>query len=269
MYLRAHRQLLALNVHRSYVSQAHDDVYHHLSHRHYLAKDLPLRERVRCVLSHYSFEEKAFDDAYKRAVYRDGGLPLWQHDDPRSGLRFDIRLEMASRLCAEGDLTIALGANGTCLHRLSFSWVDGVFVGLAAPTVPFIARNQGHRADAADAFAAFEQAFPHNSPSYFCFTALQGIAQALGFKTVAAVKAASQSAYSQADARHFTNAYDSFWEKLGGVETAGFSWQIALPFYIKPLSEVPAKHRKRATLRREHWQAISDSARLAIACRRQ
>ncbi|HWJ94019.1 MAG TPA: DUF535 family protein, partial [Telluria sp.] len=100
MYLRAHRQLLALNVHRSYVSQAHDDVYHHLSHRHYLAKDLSLRERVRCVLAHYSFEESAFDDAYKRAVYRDGGLLLWQHRDAAGDWCFELRLEMAARLCA-------------------------------------------------------------------------------------------------------------------------------------------------------------------------
>lgn len=269
MYLRAHRQLLALNVHRSYVTQAHDDVYHHLSHRHYLAKGLPLRDRVRCVLSHYCFEESTFDDHYKQAVYRDGGLLLWQHRDEARGWRFDIRLEMAARLCAEGDLTVAMTANGACLHRLSFSWVEGPFAGVETPVVPFIARNQGHREDTAEAFAAFEQAFPHNSPSFFCFAALQGMAQALGIAEVVAVKSASQSAFVQAEARHFTNAYDIFWETLGGVELPGFCWRIALPAYLKPLAEVPAKHRKRAALRREHWHAIGESARLALACRRQ
>jgi uncharacterized protein VirK/YbjX len=269
MFQRAHRQLLSLDVHRSYVAAAHDDVYHHLSHRHYLAKGMPLRDRVRCVLAHYSFEEKTFDTAYKQAVYRDGGLALWRHREENGGWRFEIRLEMASRLCAEGDLTIVMSANGACLHRLSFSWVEGVVAGIEAPIVPFIARNQGHRAGTGEAFAAFEHAFPHNSPSFFCFAALQGIAQALGFTEVAAVKSAWQSAYIQADAKHFSNAYDGFWETLGGTATGGRCWRIALPPRLKSLSEMPSKHRKRAALRREHWQEICASARLVLACRLQ
>jgi hypothetical protein len=156
------------------------------------------------------------------------------------------------------------GAGGACLHRLSFSWVDGAFAGLDAPIVPFIARNQGHRANVADAFSAFEEAFPHNSPSFFCFAALQGIAQSLGFREIAAVKSAWQCAYTQADARHFTNAYDSFWETLGGTAMPGSCWRIPLPLQLKPLSEVSSRHRKRAAMRREHWLAIGDSARLAL-----
>jgi uncharacterized protein VirK/YbjX len=271
LFQRAHRQLLALDIHRRYVALAHDDVFHHLSHRHYLARGMSLRQRVHCVLTHYRFEESAFDAAYKHAVYRDGGLPLWRHEDGAGGWRFEIRLEMASRLSAEGDLTIALsgvkgtnGASGACLHRLSFSWVDGAFAGAGAPIVPFIARNQGHRADTGDAFTAFGQAFPHNSPSFFCFAALQGIAQALGIDEAVAVKSAWQSAWTPAEARHFANAYDSFWETLGGVPTAGRCWRIALPFHLKPLTEIPSRHRKRAALRREHWQAVGEAARLAL-----
>jgi uncharacterized protein VirK/YbjX len=264
MFRRAHLELLALDIHRRYVIRAHDDVFHHLSHRHYLARGLPLRQRVRCVLAHYRFEESTFDGAYKRAIYRDGGLPLWRHDDEERGWRFEIRLEMAPRLSAEGDLTIMASANGICLHRLSFSWVEGAFAGVDAPVVPFIARNQGHRMDAGDAFSAFELAFPNNSPSFFCFAALQGIAQALGFEQVAAVKAARQSAWTPADARHFVNAYDGFWKILGGVPMPGPAYRIALPFHLKPLSEMPSRHRKRAALRRAHWRRIGDSAALAL-----
>jgi uncharacterized protein VirK/YbjX len=260
--------LLALDIHRRYVAPAHDDVFHHLSHRHYLARGLPLRRRVRCVLAHYGFEETAFDAGYKRAIYCDGGLALWRHEDRERGWRFEIRLEMAPRLCAEGDLTIALRAAGaageSCLHRLSFSWVDGALAGIDAAIVPFIARNQGHRADVREAFAAFEAAFPNNSPGYFCFAALQGIAEALGIGQVAAVRAASQSAWTPADARHFANAYDGFWETLGGVPAAHLAYRIALPFYLKPLSEMPSRHRKRAALRRAHWRDIGESARLVL-----
>jgi uncharacterized protein VirK/YbjX len=268
LFQRAHRQLLALDIHRRYVIRAHDDVFHHLSHRHYLARGLSLRQRVRCVLAHYRFEETAFDAAYKRAIYRGAGLPLWQYGDEHGGWRFEIRLEMGPRLSAEGDLTIVLrancGANRICLHRLSFSWVDGACAGIDAPVVPFIARNQGHRLDAGDGIDAFELAFPHNSPSFFCFAALQGIAQALGFAQVAAVKAAWQSAWTPVDASHFANAYDGFWETLGGVPMRGRAYRIALPFYLKPLAEMPSRRPRRAALRRAHWRDIGESAGLAL-----
>ena len=266
LFQRAHRQLLGLDVHRRYVALAHDDVFHHLSHRHYLVRGLTLRQRVRCVLIHYRFEEFAFDAAYKRAVYRDGGLLLWTHE--AGGCEFAIRLEMASRLNAEGDLTISASAGGTCLHRLSFSWIDAGFAGIedpaASPVLPFVARNQGHHAGGADAFNAFERAFPHNSPRFFCFAALQGMAQALGMDQVVAVKAAWQCACDPSDAQHFANAYDGFWQTLGGVPMAGRGWRIALPLRLKPLDDMPSRHRKRASTRREHWRAIGDSAGLAL-----
>lgn len=270
LFYRAHHELLALDIYRRYLTRAHDDVFHHLSHRHYLAKGLSLRQRLECARTHYRFEDATFDAAYKRAVYLHGGLVLWRHE--AAATQFVIVLEMASRLNAEGDLTLSASAGGKCLHRLSFSWTSREFAGLAAAApasapalVPFIARNQGHRADAADAFDAFERAFPHNSPSFFCFAALQGIAEALGVGQAAAVKAQWQSACHPADQARFTNAYDGFWQALGGVAGEGRVWLIDLQYRLKPLSETPAKHRKRAAMRREHWRAIGDAARAAIA----
>jgi uncharacterized protein VirK/YbjX len=259
----AHLRLLGLAVYRDYVCHAHDDVFHHLSHRHYLVKGLRIHERVRCVATHYRFEDATFDTAYKRAVYRDGGLTLWRHD--AGGKRFAIRLQMANRLNAEGDLTLAFLCDDACLHRLSFSWVDGRFAGVDAPIVPFVARNQGHRGDAGDAIAGFEAAFPNNSPSFFCAAALNGVARALGMDRLAGVKSTLQSARTTADAAHFTKAYDDFWHTLGGVEQPGRAWHIALPFALRPLSAMPSKHRKRAAMRREHWGAIAGSARLTLA----
>jgi len=275
LFRRAHRELLAMDIYRNYVTQVHDDVFHHLSHRNYLAKGLSLRQRVRCVLTHYRFEDATFDAAYKHAVYRDEGLVLWQHKgDGDDGGRVEVKLGMAQRLNAEGDLTLSLLADGKLMHRLSFSWVDERFAGTAGagmPAIlPFIARSQGPRADAPDAVHAFRRAFPPNSPvvttpGFFCFAALQGIAQALGMDQVAAVKSARHCASASADDRHFANAYDGFWRILGGTEMPGHAWHITLPFHVKPLAEIPSKHRKRAALRREQWRVIGESARAVLA----
>lgn len=263
LYYREHQALCALEVfHRYVAAPPNDDLFHHLSHRDYLVKDLSARDRVACVLTHYSFEDACFNSGYKRAVYLEGGLVLWQR--AARGSNFRITLAMGSRMNAEGDLIIAFLADGKCLHRLSFSWIEGRVAGLSCGIVPFIARNQGRWTDSDAAFAAFETAFPHNSPSFFCFAAMQGVAQAVGMAQVVGVKSAAHVAYDRHSVKHFANAYDGFWKTLGGVEMAGHGHLIALPFHAKPLSELPAKHRKRAAGRREHWREIGEAARLCI-----
>lgn len=263
-YWREHQALCRLDLVRRFVAAApHDDLFHHLSHRRYLSRDLSARERVQCVLSHYRFEDAAFGNAYHQAVYGGGGLTLWQHQaQTGSGAHdFLLRLEMAPRADAEGDLTISLVADGKYLHRLSYTWVDGQLAGADLPTVPFVTRNQGRWTDSGAAFDAFEEAFPNNSPSFFCFAAMQGVAQALGIDQVVAIKCTSHIAYDPLDVKHFENAYDGFWKILGGVEMPGRSYLIRLPFYLKPLADMPSKHRKRAAQRREFWRAIGDSTR--------
>lgn len=265
-HYRAHRALCALDVYRRYAALApNDDPFHHLSHRHYLVAGLPARERTACVLTHHRFEEATFDRVYKHAVYRAGGLVLWQADG--AGGRFTILLEMASRMNAEGDLTVSFQANGACLHRLSFSWVPARVAGLAGPMLPFVARNQGRWVDSDAAFAAFERAYPHNSPGFFCFAALQGVSLALGLTRVVGIKSAHHVAYKDDAARHFANAYDFFWQRLGGRALPGNGFLIALPCQHKPLAELPAKHRKRAAVRRAHWRQIGEAAGGAIGAR--
>jgi uncharacterized protein VirK/YbjX len=260
LFYRDHRRLCALDVYRHYVAAPpNDDLFHHLSHRDYLVRNLGARRRIDCVLQHYLFEDETFNTAYKYAVYRTGGLTLWQRTAGAS--RFAITLAMASRMNAEGDLTIAFEADGKCLHRLSFSWIAGAVAGVDAPIVPFVARNQGRWTDSDAAFAAFERAFPNNSPSFFCFAAMQGVAQAVGMTQLVAIKSGAHPAYDAAAHKHFANAYDGFWKTLGGVALAGPGYRIALPFHLKPLAEMPSRHRRRAALRRENWVEIGESAR--------
>jgi hypothetical protein len=261
---REHRALRELGVVRKHLAgTGSGDPFHHLAQRDYLAKGLSARQRVHAALSHYRHEESTFDEAYLQAVYGDRCLALWEHE--ADGSRFAIRLEMAKRSNAEGDLTVALVADGSCLHRLSYSWIEGRMVGVDLPVVPFIARNQGRWADAGTAFEAFERAFPNNSPSFFCFAAMQGIVQAVGIGKVVAVRSEAHIAYDPDPEKHFANAYDGFWKILGGVEMLGqIGYLIDLPFYVKPLAEMPSKHRKRAAQRREHWRVIGESARLVL-----
>lgn len=244
-----------------------DDLFQQVSSRDYLARGLGVRERMRCVLAHYRFEQAAFGPAYRQAVDGDG-LVLWQHEvegeDEVDGAGFALRLARAPRHDPEGELTISLVADGKVLHRLSWTWVEGGLFDIPLPVVPFVTRNAGLWRDAGDAFEAFERVFPNNSPSFFCFAALQGACQALGIDRVLAVRGASHVAYEPAQDKAFENAYDGFWRILGGAEKDARTSLVPLPFYLKPLQDMPSKHRKRAAQRREHWRAIGDAAHAAL-----
>ncbi|WP_167758597.1 DUF535 family protein [Zemynaea arenosa] len=264
LYFREHQDLCRLPVYRNYVAQpGNDDLFHHLSHRHYLAKTFGTAERVRMVLTHYRYEDTSFDDIYKRHVYLKGGLRLWQQSV--NGVDADIVLTMATRNNAEGDLTVSLRMDGHKLHRVSFSWVDGALAGHPGTIMPYISRNQGHGPEEEAAFARFNQAFPNNSPSYFCIAAMQGIAEGIGATHFVAVSNDAQVASRLDEGKQFANAYDGFWTILGGAPLpGGQAFAVPVPFYVKPLSGLASKHRKRAAMRREHWRDIGDTVSATI-----
>jgi hypothetical protein len=131
--------------------------------------------------------------------------------------------------------------------------------------VPFIARNQGRWVDSGAAFEAFERAFPNNSPSFFCFAAMQGIvAQAVGIDQVVAIRSEDHIAYDPTRKSTSPTPTTASGRSSAAKRCLGKGYRIALPFYVKPLSEMPSKHRKRAAQRREHWRLIGESARAVL-----
>lgn len=264
-YWREHQSLTQLAQTARQPDLPADDLFQQVSTRDYLARGLGVRERMRCVLAHHRFEQATFGAAYRQAVAGDG-LILWQHqaDAENGGGSFALRLASAPRHDPEGALTLSLLADGKVLHRLSWTWVEGSLFDVASPIVPFVTRNAGLWRDAGEAFDAFERVFPNNSPSFFCFAALQGACQALDIDRVVAVRGAAHVAYDPAQDKAFENAYDGFWRILGGAEKDARTCLVTLPFYLKPLADMPSKHRKRAAQRREHWRAIGDAARATL-----
>jgi uncharacterized protein VirK/YbjX len=264
-----HRQLCNLDIFRRYICTGSDsDVFHHLSHRDYLSRHLTPRQRVSCVLSHFGFENATFDDSYKRAVYGGSGLTLWQHE--QDGRVYSIILKSSQRYLGEGDLHLAIYSGEELLHRIGFSWVDGKIAGLDCAVAPFIARNQGRwRDEQTEAlFEAFEDSFPHNSPAYFCAAAMQGLASFARASHIVCVKSELAVAYKGSGGRCYAHAYDKFWDAFGGAQPAAHCQVVQVPFQLKPLADIPSKHRKRATTRRLRWQEISEAAQAALQSRR-
>ena len=261
-YVHLHRQLFELPIFRQYIGRIGDrDPLFHLSHRHYLSKRFSYRERIECVLAHYRFENGNYDHAYREAVYGDGGLAVWSARI--EDVDYAIRLRLTTQPPQEGGTGIVLYANDEALCEISYVWVDGAMLGLPGGPVPFATKNQSVRFDD-ERLRRFRRHFPQNSPAYFCFAALHGVAAAHGCMQIAGIRDDCQISYSETHASSFRNAYNEFWRAFEGVEVGGHVYVMPVPMATRPLEDIKSKHRKRAMARRNHWKDVFDAALQAM-----
>ncbi len=262
VFHKRHRELLRLEIFEKYIVGAGDgDVLFHVSHRHYLSTTFNQRERIEAALAHYRYEGDRYDEGYKEAVYRNGGIVLWSR--AAGGVAYTLKLRATTDLRHEGGISVVLCADDVVLNEMSYAWVHAGLLGLGKGTVPFITRNQGvHRS--APELALFREAFPQNSPSYFCLAALHGVALANRATRFAAIRHDCQVAFEERYVNSFRNSYCEFWRSFGAIERSRIAHEMPVPLAAPPLSEVKAKHRKRALLRRTHWTEISQAAQQAV-----
>lgn len=263
IFHKMHRELLQLEIFEKYIGGVQDtDVLFHLSHRHYLSNTFNHRERIECALTHYRFEGERYDSRYKDAVYRDGGVILWSRTADE--VNYVLKLVATTALRHEGGISIVLCAGEVVLSEMSYAWVPATVLGLGGGTVPFITRNQSVRRNSM-ALLRFRSDFPQNSPSYFCLAALHGIAQANGYRRIAAIRHDCQVAFDERYVTGFRNSYCELWKSFDATELGLVAHVMAVPLATPPLSTVKAKHRKRAMDRRRHWSEIARTAQQVLA----
>jgi uncharacterized protein VirK/YbjX len=153
----------------------------------------------------------------------------------------------------EGDLSIVLSVDNVVLHRINFSWLADTQDGTVTP---FLACSQ-RRSNFTETLLAFERDFPQDSPAFFCFAAVEGLARVVGCTAILAVRSHEQiCARKGRDATHFKSSYDNFWRALGGWDCGRQGFLVPLPAHGKPLRKRSSSHRRRAQKRRAHWKAI-------------
>jgi hypothetical protein len=135
---------------------------------------------------------------------------------------------------------------------MSFSYVNTSVFGLRDEVAMFVTRNQTYRNDALSRFRA---TFKQNSPPYFSFWALSGIAMANGMRSIYAIKHEAHVAYSDRYAEGFKNSYSNFWSKFAAEDVDHQAYRLAIPFALAPIATV--KHRARAAARRRYWEAVA------------
>jgi uncharacterized protein VirK/YbjX len=253
-----HAELLAQPVFRRFIATSeNNDPLFYLSHRHYLSQRLSYRQRIGCAITHYAYEGSRHSEAYRDAVYQNGGLALWSK--AVNGAQYSIRLCATINPRNEGGNSIRLIVDGACLCEMSYVWLDGSVVDAPIGIFPLITRNQS-AGPGSDSLRRFRSDFPQNSPPYFCLAAMHGIARAHGRQQIAGIRHDCQIAYEPRYSRSFRNSYTSFWKAFGGTEVGGHAYLMPVTPPTVPIGELRPKHRGRALNRRGHWSNVTSHA---------
>lgn len=228
-----------------------------LSHRHYLARGLSVRDRSAFALAHY--EEVASRGAgYHAKVHGAGGLLLWQCEV--KGIGYDIRLMPGNDVLYEGGLSLVLSVDGGRVCVVSFSWApERLLLGnRESALLPFVTRR--HLAADHGYQAAFHRAFERVTPAHLCLGALSGICSALGRPRMLGIAAERHPSMAPERREAFEAGYDGFWAGLGGERVGSLGWLVPLPARGKPLDGLDGARRRRALARRAHVEAVRLSA---------
>jgi uncharacterized protein VirK/YbjX len=240
---------------RCILRDASADPLVHASHRHFLIAGLSGSQRIDCARVHFAHEARHFDGRYHERVYCGEGLTLWRHE--AEGAAFSITLCSPHAQRHEGLLSLVLRQAGRPLHQIALAWVDAALFGEPALSGPMMLATRSQSFGVGSAHRrAFDQAFPSNAPAYFCLAAAQSLAALQGQHVMAGIRQESQIAFEEGHAAGFKRSYDAFWEQFGGVALPHHAYQLAVPAEIRPLSEVPSRHRARARARRRNWEDI-------------
>ncbi|AKD54310.1 DUF535 family protein [Spirosoma radiotolerans] len=216
----------------------------------YLALDLPTKDKLAMLTSHYHYFTKYvrphfFDDVlHKTYIWQD-----WQGDDSfRIGLFFPVGLDW------EGELAVVLEYNTIPVYTIRFTVVADQLTNSLFGESIFVGGIQGIKNP--DLVKQATKTLFDITPAALLMASLQGIAQACSLKCIWGAGNERQLANGAA----FFN-YDAFWDALGGQKQPCQLYTLSIPFPEKPITSIKANHRSRTLRKREYKHKVTQQVR--------
>ena len=223
----------------------------------YLVRGFSTSECASCYLHHYKRLHSLLPDRLLRQILQE---EVTLHAIPDGSDRFALTLGLSRPYDNEGELTLRLRVDGDIVYVLSFTIVPGEVVESTVSEALLITRLQGIKGCYQQIGVAI-RALHEVAPNRLLLSALQGIAEAIGVRAIAAVPARRQTSYKNAAASAFKNEYDNLFSELGFSMSATGFFTSDVPCNQKPLTSIKRGHRLRAKKRR----AFKHNIQLACA----
>ena len=226
--------------------------------RTYLANSFGDTDKYICFFHHYLFMADAVSpDAFKNMLLKEICL-FRQTCGPNT---YTVTLQSNQELDNEGELILQFRSGETTIYSVTFSFVPGhVFGGATGDKwVILISRLQGKVGKYEDMRQATKD-MGEVSPQAILIAVLQGIALAVGVRTVAGVAATNQLSFDESEAELYEHAYDRFFRSIDATGPSGGFYFFEVPLAEKPIGP---GHRGRKRLKREFKKEITNATQIA------
>jgi uncharacterized protein VirK/YbjX len=213
-------------------------------HRHQLRLDIPIKQRLKLLIEHYTVLEKLFEASFLRQVLLNQGAVISRVEISPDEI-FELVLKFGGNESKEGELAIIWRLNGQKpLAKIRFSLlpkqdnqIDVYIAGLQG------AQGENRRERVAEA----SKLMSGLSPSRIVLEGCLAFANAIKAETVLCVADNQQISKSKLN-KHFS--YDDYWLDVGGVVNQQGDYEIPLVIQRKLKEDTPRK--RRAKYRRQH-----------------
>lgn len=215
--------------------------------KNYLVRGLTISARASALIYNYRYLHATLCDDFLRKVLYDR-VVLYELLEENN--HYVVDLNLSSPLYNEGELSLSFKMGDLILYLLSFTFVPGEIVGLAAPTVILVSRLQGSYGCYPQIRTAMK-ALKGLSLPMFLAVVLEGIAEAFNIRHLAGIAGSNHHKYSDAQTDAFRKVYDNFFTAMGATKGASGFFYSSLPLQEKPLKLVNSCNRSRSKMQRK------------------
>lgn len=228
-------------------------------YRPFLRTSYSVAERISLLTSHIELMAKHFPVALASAIWEGKKTELIRLEGKKEGLPYILTIYRDCKFDKEGELTIALQAEGSIVPLAATSFVlghnqsGGVIImigGLQGPT-PASEDNKRNVIKATRELGGLR-------PKRAVIEAVCAVAKHIGATEIhSPSNMAHISKHLSKEKQRIYSDYDQFWAEIGGTKTDDGTYLIPAILPRRDVSEVPAKKRKDWLIRTEHLNAIA------------
>lgn len=217
----------------------------------YLGGGFSIARRLRVSINHYQALARHFQPGFLALAQR--GLTLWR--GAMDDLKVEIELRFPYAFNHDGDLCLILRGDGEHLYQMTFSIAPGPVAQAPESQVLLISGIQGAPGKL-EGIRRVTAACHNVAPVRLLLMAAEAFGAALGIRAVVGIGQNHMTCPKPGECEGFSFDYDSFWmAALDRAESRDF-YHMPLPYPVKPIEAVSAKHRARARQRREQRDIV-------------
>lgn len=226
----------------------------------HISRSIPADQVLPVLIDNYSFLLMHFSKESIDKIFSTG-LECWTQ-----GI-FNIQLIKIKDFDFEGSFALIFNVDSTCIYTLSFSFFQQLNESGMYSWALYIGRKQG-QAGMLDKFRMTAKTFNDNKIVTLVLAAAEGLALALGIKSLIGVCTENQLSYQEQQTQskeHFITSYNSYWETQESLKLSNGDYLMPIPLSLKLIEKIPAHHKKRTLLKRKTRHEISVAVRNRIS----